>query len=42
MFIFVLIDLILGGVLVSLVMLGDLNIVELKVLIGFVGFWVIE
>lgn len=41
-FIFVMIDLIMGGVLVSLVMLGDINIGEFKVLIGFVGCCVIE
>lgn len=42
MYIFVLIDLMMGGVFVSFVMLGDFNIVELKVLIGFVGLCVIE
>lgn len=42
LYIFVLIDLMMGGVFVSFVMLGDFNIVELKVLIGFVGLCVIE
>lgn len=41
-YIFVLIDFIMGGVFVSLVMFGDVNVVEFKVLIGFVGLWVIE
>lgn len=41
-YILVLIDLIMGGVFVSFVMLGDFNIVELKVFIGFVGLCVIE
>lgn len=41
-YISVFIDFIMGGVFVSLVMFGDVNVVELKVLIGFVGFCVIE
>lgn len=42
LFILVLIDLMMGGVLVSFVFFGDVVIVELKVLIGFVGLCVIE
>lgn len=42
LYILVLIYLIIGGVLVLFVMLGDINIVELQVLIGFVGLCVIE
>lgn len=42
LYILILIYLIIGGVIVSFVMFGDIIIVELKVIIGFVGWWVIE
>lgn len=42
LYIVVLIDLIMGGVMVSFVMEGDIILVELWVLVGFVGCWVIE
>lgn len=42
LFVLVLIDLVYGGVFVSLVMFGDVIVGEFKVLIGFVGFCVIE
>lgn len=32
----------MGGVMVFFVMFGDINFVELEVLIGFVGFRVIK
>lgn len=42
LFIFVMIYLMTGGVLVSFVLFGDYNFVELGVFIGFVGRCVIE
>lgn len=41
-YVVVLIDLIIGGVMVFYVMLGDVYIVELGVFIGFVGLCVIK
>lgn len=40
--ILIMIYFIIGGVLVSFVLLGDYNLVELGVLIGFVGRCIIE
>lgn len=42
LYIFYIINFIIGGVFVSFVLVGDINLSEFKVLIGFVGRCVIE